>query len=226
MSRNYLAIDTSGRSSSIALSIDGEIAARDTCGGRGTLVELPRRIENMLGEQAIGIPAVNGLCACAGPGSFTGIKVGLSFSRTLAQSLDVPIQTFSGLEALYLTLKGESDSGLILRHCTGDEFYAGLYRTGDKAWEGILRTHEIAVFVDEKEIPFIGTDDGAKLKSLVKSLPRPFREYDTAQGVSTAEIGLKAAMLKLDEGDGRWIDAKANYLRRSQAERNLQPDQD
>ena len=71
-----------------------------------------------------------------------------------------------------------------------------------------------------------GTDDGAKLKSLVETLPCPLMEHDVAHGVSTAEIGLMTVKLMLDKGEGRWIDAKANYLRRSQAERNLQPGQD
>ena len=93
-----LALDTSTDMASIALVDDSEVLAELTwhCGQNHTTQLLPN-ISYLLGKTSI--KSISGIFVAKGPGSYNGLRVGISTAKGLAFSLKVPVVGISTLEA-------------------------------------------------------------------------------------------------------------------------------
>ncbi len=119
----WLAIDTTGPVCAAAL-IDGEgpdpvVAARSENIGRGHAEHLPIQITELLNDSSLRYGDLAGIAVTAGPGSFTGVRVGIAMARGLALARDIPAIGIDGLEAMIETVRasnhGVTDgSGLIV----------------------------------------------------------------------------------------------------------------
>jgi len=94
-----LAIDTSTDTASLALVKDSEVLAELTwrCGQNHT-VELLPRLAYLLNTTKTNLQCISGIIVAKGPGSFNGLRVGVSTAKGLAFSLKVPIIGISTLE--------------------------------------------------------------------------------------------------------------------------------
>ncbi len=94
-----LAIDTSTGMASIALVRDSEVLAELTwhC-GRNHTVELLPRLTYLLNQAGLNLQSASGVIVARGPGSFNGLRVGVSTAKGLAFSLGIPIVGVSTLE--------------------------------------------------------------------------------------------------------------------------------
>ncbi|BCH53110.1 tRNA (adenosine(37)-N6)-threonylcarbamoyltransferase complex dimerization subunit type 1 TsaB [Agrobacterium vitis] len=98
-----LAIDTAGVDCAVGLydsDLDRMLAARSETIGRGHAEKLMGMIDSVLDEALIALPSVERVAVTIGPGSFTGIRVGLSAARGLALALGVDIVGISTLAVL------------------------------------------------------------------------------------------------------------------------------
>lgn len=87
-----LAFDTSGSASSAALyREDHLVAARFEIRNRGHAERLMPMIAEVLEEATMGYREITRLAVTVGPGSFTGVRVGLATARALALALDCPL---------------------------------------------------------------------------------------------------------------------------------------
>jgi tRNA threonylcarbamoyladenosine biosynthesis protein TsaB len=99
-----LAIDTSGQSGGITLA-DADtgsfrvIESAAIAGGTFSAQLIPT-LAALLSKYGYGVKDLGGFAAASGPGSFTGLRVGLSAIKGLAETLHKPIATVSVLEAL------------------------------------------------------------------------------------------------------------------------------
>jgi tRNA threonylcarbamoyl adenosine modification protein YeaZ len=95
-----LAIDTSTDIASLALVKDDQLIAELTwrCGQNHTIQLLPN-LEYLLRQAKLDLRSVNGIIVARGPGSFNGLRVGLSTAKGLAFSLGIPVVAVSTLEA-------------------------------------------------------------------------------------------------------------------------------
>jgi len=95
-----LAIDTSTDTASLALVRDGYILAELTwrCGQNHTRQLMPN-LQHLLQQLELSPSAITGIIVARGPGSFNGLRVGISAAKGLAFSLGVPIVGISSLEA-------------------------------------------------------------------------------------------------------------------------------
>ena len=99
-----LAIDTSGQSGGISLAEADEssfrlIESAPIAGGTFSAQLIPT-LAGLLKKHGYRIADLGGFAAASGPGSFTGLRVGLSAIKGLAETLHKPIATVSVLEAL------------------------------------------------------------------------------------------------------------------------------
>jgi tRNA threonylcarbamoyladenosine biosynthesis protein TsaB len=105
-----LAVETSGTTFSAALSENGRVAAsifREPGPGRSeTLIPDVFRLMKKAGWKP---GQLDKLAVSTGPGSFTGIRVGLTFARVAAQDLDIPLVGVGTLEILKENLPGEDN---------------------------------------------------------------------------------------------------------------------
>ena len=94
-----LAIDSSGLVATVAL-LDGDILAGEfTIHNKKTHSQtLLPMIHEMLRVADVEIQDVDAIAASAGPGSFTGLRIGASTAKGLAQALDIPIVAVPALE--------------------------------------------------------------------------------------------------------------------------------
>ena len=95
-----LAIDTSTDTASLALIQDGEVLAELTwhCGQSHSTELLPRLVQ-LLAQSRVSMESTSGIIVARGPGSFNGLRVGISTAKGLAFSLGCPIIGISTLEA-------------------------------------------------------------------------------------------------------------------------------
>lgn len=113
--RNFpliLAIDTASSCSSVALTRgsarDGEVVASLALNSSVTHSRrLLSAVDWLLGETETDWQAVDGLAVSLGPGSFTGLRIGMATVKGLVAALDKPLLGVSTLDALALNCTGE-----------------------------------------------------------------------------------------------------------------------
>ena len=96
-----LGIETSAKACSAALCRDGELLAQsyERTGLTHSRTLLPM-IENMLSNTETPKDAIDMVAVAQGPGSFTGIRIGISTAKGLCWGLDIPAVGVSTLEAM------------------------------------------------------------------------------------------------------------------------------
>jgi len=94
-----LAIDTSTDTASLALTQDSEVLAELTwrCGQNHTTQLLPQ-LMHLLNQANLSPRSLTGIIVAKGPGSFNGLRVGISTAKGLALSLKIPIVGIGSLE--------------------------------------------------------------------------------------------------------------------------------
>ena len=113
-----LAIDTAGWRCSVALWEDGqELAFQEKDSEYDQSVLLPQFVREVMGQREIGQLIVN-----VGPGSFTGIRVGLAFAKGLAMGWNLPLKGIDSFTASYISLEPQSDVLVLIEARRPDVF--------------------------------------------------------------------------------------------------------
>ena len=86
-----LAIDTTGACSSVALNIDGRIVQIINESEFSHLQRLIPTVETLLKQEGVEPSSLDAIAVSRGPGSFTGIRIGMATAKGLAQIWDKPI---------------------------------------------------------------------------------------------------------------------------------------
>ncbi|MBI1404678.1 MAG: tRNA (adenosine(37)-N6)-threonylcarbamoyltransferase complex dimerization subunit type 1 TsaB [Caulobacter sp.] len=96
-----LAVDTCLDACSVAL-MDGEtvLAARSEPMHRGHQERLAPMVAALMSEAGVGFERLQRVAATVGPGSFTGLRVGLAFAKGISQALSIPLIGLGSLPAL------------------------------------------------------------------------------------------------------------------------------
>jgi tRNA threonylcarbamoyladenosine biosynthesis protein TsaB len=125
-----LAIDTATEACSVALWSDGEILERYEVAGREHSAKLPKMVPALLAEAGIAMNQIDGLVAGIGPGSFAGVRIGLSYLKGLALGLDRPALGVSSLAMLAQRALIARPEALAVPAIDArmDEVYIGRYR--------------------------------------------------------------------------------------------------
>jgi len=98
---------------------------------RGHSLELPQALVDLLQAEGLAIPDVEGFAVGLGPGSFTGLRIGLATWKGLAYANKRPIAGASSLAAMALAAAPEAEDGALLvplLDARKGEVYAGFYR--------------------------------------------------------------------------------------------------
>jgi tRNA threonylcarbamoyladenosine biosynthesis protein TsaB len=106
-----LALDTCLDACSVAVCEGGSpLAARTEVMARGHQERLAPMAAEVMGEAGQAFDGLGLIAVTIGPGSFTGLRVGLAFAKGLALALDIPCVGVGALEALAAS---EEDAGFV-----------------------------------------------------------------------------------------------------------------
>lgn len=223
-----LALESTAKVASVAVTDDENVLAAETSDGCFTQSEvLLPAVERLLAAAHLSISDIELFAVTRGPGSFTGVRIGVATVKGLAFGRDVPCVGISTLSSLAENLHGFKGLIVPVMDARRGEVYTALFR-GDK--DGITRlTEDTAIgFSDlfaliEKQdirpIYFVGdgyqpvmdafSDSGLPIENTPEAL-RP------ENAVSTARV----ALLEYRKGNATTdVLLSPSYLRLPQAER-------
>lgn len=113
-----LQIETSTTSCSVALAKDGNILSSRTINQRNIHAEvITVFIDEIFAENGITFPEMDAVAVSSGPGSYTGLRIGVSTAKGLCFSLDKPliaVETLHAMAAGYLSRFAKSAAGKFL----------------------------------------------------------------------------------------------------------------
>lgn len=240
-----LAIDTSGQSGGITLAEADEksfraIESAPIAGGTFSAQLIPT-VAALLSKHGYRAADIGGLAAASGPGSFTGLRVGLSAIKGLAETLHKPIATVSILQAVAASVMwaaGESQCEhpicrVALDASRGEVFY-GEYECLHPVAPKLVREMLISMAELAEQVRVLGgaanlaTPDASVIEAVRKSVD-PFLVNIAFAGhfgsdSSTvprpaSEMIAQIGARKIFAGETVAVEAlDANYLRRSDAE--------
>lgn len=109
-----LAIETTGAYASVSLLEDEKITGHISGNDRFShLQNLTPQIQTVIKDNKLSIGDIDLIAVSCGPGSFTGIRIGVSTARALSQVLDIPCVAVSSLAALAMRASGYAKSYVV-----------------------------------------------------------------------------------------------------------------
>lgn len=214
-----LSITTSSNNCSVAIlennNVIKELSINDTKTHSETLMPL---INQILLETNLNLENIDYLACDIGPGSFTGIRIGVATIKAISENKNIPIFPISSLEGLaYIT---STNNGLIvsLIDARNDQAYCGIFNSDysvntEYMADSIFKIIEI---LKEKNLPLSFVGNASELhKELLKS-NFPNSSFSVENTISATCIG-KAAIKKNKTCNADEL--LPLYLRKSQAER-------
>ena len=104
-----LCLETASTNCSVALSVDGSVAAFKEDNGRNYShsESLHVFIEEMLAEAEVSLDQLDAIAVSKGPGSYTGLRIGVSAAKGLCFSLDIPLISVPTLDNLAMQVASE-----------------------------------------------------------------------------------------------------------------------
>jgi len=213
-----LAIDTSTDSAGLALVQDGRTLAEATwrC-GQNHSVELLPHLTQLLGEAKAELRSVSCILVAKGPGSFNGLRVGLSTAKGLAFSLNIPIIGVSSL-ALEACQHAQTDLPIapVFNARRGD-IATALYQKRDNKWQQLMPEHITTVDALDSEITEKTLFCGEYLPAIADELKKKLNEKAVIAPDKPRRAGLMAELAK-ERLEARDCDNPATlqplYLRR------------
>jgi tRNA threonylcarbamoyladenosine biosynthesis protein TsaB len=207
-----LALDTTSEFGGLAVRSEGRTIAELTLQsteGFGHLI-FPA-IENVLAQAGVGLEEIDCFAAASGPGSFTGVRVGLSAVKGLAEASAKKAIAVSNLRAL--AAFGDLPLRAVVLDARRGEVYAAIYNADLEplAPEAVLKFSDWLATLDQPSYEFISGSFSADVLKGTRFAGMPFVE---------APKNLAAAIALCAERD-RGLDPAAldaNYVRRSDAE--------
>jgi tRNA threonylcarbamoyladenosine biosynthesis protein TsaB len=226
----FILVDTADGRGSIAIFDESEVLAiEEHASEEDYSVWLLPAVHRVLAKSSLSLAELDGYAVCAGPGSFTGLRVGLTTVKAWAEIYHKPIASLSRLEALAVS-SPEPESEFVASYIDArrDQVFAALYALSGSGCEplgeeSVISLANFAGAVGEKSagkpVRWV-TPDPVLLESgawwpallaaghILQSAPPPFAPILGVLARRKFRQGRTTDALSLD----------ANYVRRSDAE--------
>ncbi len=219
-----LGIDSSDEFVSIGiLNSDGEkakIISKSSLADKKSKVILHQFFESLMKEANLNISAIDGVAVAVGPGSFTGLRVGLAAAKGICWALNLPLAGVSSLMAIARSSLLDGKLVAIKNAKRNELYYASFSKNGEEInrnmEDSVGSINSVMRLIDSGFTPIgPGYEELNVLDS--KRFPLENNKYDREMiGGSVAILGHKMILqgMKLDLAS-----ATPNYVRIPQAER-------
>lgn len=224
-----LGIETATIMGSIGLIDDDRVISEYSLNIKATHSErLMLAVDKLLKEAGVELKDVDGFAVSIGPGSFTGLRIGLATVKGLAMGCNKPVAAVPTLEALAFNLPYAEYQICPILDARKNEVYTALFKSDRKGGmtriiqDKAVNIHAFLEGLDDDTI-FLGdavnmhrTTIFEKLKEKTHFAPKT---HNMPSGVSVAELGL----LRLKRGMKEDVSKLSPfYIRRSEAEINME----
>lgn len=231
-----LSIETTGKYGSAAL-IDGDhkLISKKSHEEMNHLKDIMFLADECLKSEGLRPTSLDAVAASIGPGSFTGIRIGVSTARGVAEMLQIPCVAVSSLEGMTALADEHVDESVryfapIINARRG-QLYGALYERAHKGYKTVLseKQYMIEEFMNElqkldlnsSEVVFVGDGIDAYESEITSS--GAYLLADVEWRYQDAASVAKLALQKYERGETVSCDELIpNYMRKSEAEMRLE----
>jgi len=199
-----LGIETSTKICSVAIS-DGEkiLALREEGGEYSHAEKVMAFIEDVLKESKVDLKDVDAIAVSKGPGSYTGLRIGVSTAKGLCYSLDKPLISVSTLQAMAIQKPLEKENVLYapMIDARRMEVYTSLFNNNNEPLTDIsakiIDENSFVELLKDNRIVFFG-DGAEKCKEVLGETPNAIF---TDEGLPSARYINEVALEKFSNND-------------------------
>ncbi|MBO4890291.1 MAG: tRNA (adenosine(37)-N6)-threonylcarbamoyltransferase complex dimerization subunit type 1 TsaB [Lachnospiraceae bacterium] len=227
-----IAIDSSGLVATVAIASEDTLIAEYTVNHKKThsqtLLPMLDEIKKMT---ELDLATVDAVAVAAGPGSFTGLRIGSATAKGLALALEKPVIEVPTVDALAMNMWGTRDIVCPIMDARREQVYTGFYTFDEDDELTVIRER----FADDivnvvgmlagygKQVTFLGDGVPVYRETIEKNITVPYRFAPFHMNRQRA--GAVALLAVRYYREGKTVSAaehKPDYLRLSQAEQNDQ----
>ncbi|WP_343004049.1 tRNA (adenosine(37)-N6)-threonylcarbamoyltransferase complex dimerization subunit type 1 TsaB [Clostridium sp. 2218st1_F5_2218SCRN_220325] len=228
-----LGIDTSSMAASVAVIEDNKLICEYTINTKKTHSQkLMPMIENMLGLSDLNVREIDAIAVCEGPGSFTGLRIGMATAKAIAHVNDIPVIGVNSLEALAANMNLCDKKICSILDAQRNQVYTGRYLyEGTKLVEikeiGIQQIDELLEELAQSGEQWILVGEAVyKYEDKIREISN-IEIPAASNNVTKAGSLCSVAKVKFDEGKDIFDCYTVNplYIRKSQAEEQYEEKQ-
>lgn len=221
-----LAVDTSTTAATAAITEDGRLVAEFTLNiSRAHSQRIMGIIDELFKKSGLKPSDIDVFACSAGPGSFTGLRIGASIIKGMAQSFKKPVAAVPTLDALAYNLYNCTGLVCPMLDAQREMVYSNLY-----SWEkgklskveelGVIGIKDLIELIRTKAVPVTFLGDGVAI--FEKDLKDGLEEYYIAGSGNLLPRASSCAAVAMDMYENGNLDSydsiKLTYIRKSQAE--------
>lgn len=209
-----LAMDTCGAEATVALGVVSEARVEVLCErrlpGRSASERLVGTVRECLGEAGWRPGEVEAVVVVHGPGSFTGVRVGVSAAKGLVEATGAGLVAVSRLEVMASSVWGSGRVWAVLDAGRG-EMYCGVFELGGRVEEGLRSAEEVRAGVTPGDV--VVACEAAVIERLASLAG--LKEVNAPGAVEAMRLTAGRA-LRGEFADAAAVDGR--YIRRTEAE--------
>ena len=232
-----LAMDTSNQTMAVAVVADQQLLGQmQTTVNKNHSKSLMPAIESLMNEVALTPKELTRIVVAQGPGSYTGLRIGVTTAKTLADTLKIDLVGVSSLKVLAANCIGRTEWIVPLFDARRKNVYAGAYQWRAGELVNVLPDQHIALtdllqLLKGQSVYFVGEDLQKFQLEIAEALPEAVCNavltWNYPNGAVLAELGAQAATvsaihpflpqyLKRVEAEEKWLathtDEEASYV--------------
>lgn len=146
-----LTLNTSSAKCSVALKHGGQLIERESAALRQSAQRVLPMVSELLNEAGIALGDLDLIAVVAGPGSFTGVRIGIAVAQGLGMSAAVPVVPLSSLALMAMACACEQV--LVSEQARDEELYFAAYRRSTERGVALVGREQVAQVSELSALP-------------------------------------------------------------------------